>query len=78
VIRATIGELDHDYQFNGPILAPGFGEQGGTVADLVRIFGTARGQVLPSSSRGMVRPGPDVHRLRDNALAMRDQLAALA
>src|SRR6478735_6030458 len=33
VIGATIGESDEDFAFNGPILAPGFGAQGGTVAD---------------------------------------------
>src|SRR3954471_6005542 len=38
VIGATIGESDLDLDVNGPILAPGFGAQGGTVADLRRIF----------------------------------------
>ena len=39
VIGATIGDSELDFDFNGPILAPGFGAQGGTVADIRRIFG---------------------------------------
>ncbi len=90
VIGATIGTLPEgrpagpggpagglDLDFNGPILAPGYGEQGGTAADLARIFGAARGHVLPSSSRGLLRRGPSVTALRDAALTVRDELAAL-
>ena len=46
VIGATI-EGGRDFDFDGPILAPGFGAQGGTVDDLRRIFGRAVGHVLP-------------------------------
>ncbi len=63
VVGATIGETDEDLAFNGPVLAPGFGAQGGTLADVRRLFGAAAA-VLPSSSR-------DVLRLRDRT-AMRD------
>ncbi|HEY0888902.1 MAG TPA: orotidine-5'-phosphate decarboxylase [Nocardioides sp.] len=77
VVGATIGsaadsERDHDLAFNGPILAPGFGEQGGTVADIKRIFGDL--PVLPSSSRGLLRHGPSVEALRDAALRTNDEL----
>ena len=60
VVGATIGESDEDFAINGPILAPGYGAQGGTDADLVRIFG-ARGHnlVIPSSSRELLSAGPD-------------------
>jgi orotidine-5'-phosphate decarboxylase len=77
VIGATIADIGVDLDFNGPILAPGFGAQGGTVADLRRIFGSAARHLLPSSSRGLLRAGPSVERLRDAALAVRDDLAAL-
>jgi orotidine-5'-phosphate decarboxylase len=52
----------------GPVLVPGIGEQGGTVDDVRRIFGRAARHVLPSSSRQVLRAGPDKHRLRDAAL----------
>ena len=58
VVGATIGETDADLHFNGPILAPGFGAQGGTVDDIRRIFGSAAAQVAPSSSREVLRAGP--------------------
>jgi orotidine-5'-phosphate decarboxylase len=79
VVGATIGTLSdqgagESLAFNGPILAPGFGAQGGTPADIRRIFGTL--PVLPSSSRELLRRGPDVGALRDAALAVRDELAA--
>jgi len=60
VVGATIGESDEDFNINGPILAPGYGAQGGTDADLVRIFGSDGGNlVLPSSSRELLSAGPD-------------------
>ena len=44
VVGATLGELpaDVDLAINGPLLAPGYGAQGGTAADLRRIFGRSR------------------------------------
>jgi orotidine-5'-phosphate decarboxylase len=59
VVGATIDPGDHDLDINGPLLAPGFGAQGGTVADLRRIFGAGVGRVLPSTSRDLLRQGPD-------------------
>ncbi|GAA4750901.1 orotidine-5'-phosphate decarboxylase [Nocardioides endophyticus] len=72
VIGATIGESDEDFGFNGPILAPGFGAQGGTVADVRRIFGSA--VVLPSSSREVLRAGPDQTAMRDAVQRANDDL----
>lgn len=77
VVGATIGTVSDlgagsSLEFNGPILAPGFGEQGGTAADIRRIFGTL--PVLPSSSRGLLRKGPDVAALREAALATNAEL----
>ena len=77
VIGATVDTRGVDLDVNGPILAPGFGAQGGTVADIGRIFGAAVGAVTPSSSRDLLRRGPDVTRLRDEALRLNDELAAL-
>jgi len=74
VIGATIGESHEDFDFNGPILAPGFGAQGGTVADVRRIFGNA--VVLPSSSREVLRAGPDKAAMRAAAQRANDDLRA--
>jgi orotidine-5'-phosphate decarboxylase len=74
VIGATIGESQLDFDFNGPILAPGFGAQGGTVADIRRIFGSAVSAVTPSSSRELLRKGPSVEAMRDEALRLNDEL----
>ena len=60
VVGATIGDHDGDLAINGPLLAPGYGAQGGTVADLRRIFGSAAPSVLASTSRDLLRHGPDV------------------
>lgn len=50
-----------------PVLAPGFGAQGGTVVALERTFGAARPQVLASSSREILQAGPSVSGLADRA-----------
>jgi orotidine-5'-phosphate decarboxylase len=58
VVGATIDPGTHDLAFNGPILAPGYGAQGGTDDDLLRVFGSSIGQVLPSTSRELLGAGP--------------------
>lgn len=78
VVGATIGNVDESFDINGPLLAPGFGAQGGTVADLRRIFGTAAGAVLASSSRELLRLGPDRQALADGVRRANDELAELA
>jgi orotidine-5'-phosphate decarboxylase len=75
VIGATI-EGGRDFDFGGPILAPGFGAQGGTTDDLRRIFGRAVGHVLPSTSRDLLRAGPDG--LAAAADRLNDELRQLA
>lgn len=77
VIGATIGETGEDLDVNGPFLVPGYGAQGGTTADLRRIFGDASRWVLPSSSREVLRAGPDVAALRDAALRGNDAVQEL-
>ncbi len=76
VVGATIGDTDLDFDFNGPILAPGFGAQGGTVAAIRRIFGGAVGAVTPSSSRELLRKGPSVVAMRDEAMRLNEELRA--
>ena len=70
LLRAVIGHpsvrLQEDFDFNGPILAPGFGAQGGTGR---RRTPDLRGSavVLPSSSREVLRAGPDKAAMREAA-----------
>ena len=78
VVGATIGETSEALDINGPLLAPGYGAQGGTVADLRRIFGTSVGAVLPSSSRELLRAGPDVGALGDAARRVNAELSGLS
>jgi orotidine-5'-phosphate decarboxylase len=78
VIGATIGDTGLDFGFNGPILAPGFGAQGGTPADIRRIFGSAVSVVTPSSSRELLRRGPSVPAMREEAHRLNEELRALS
>ncbi|MBS1907130.1 MAG: orotidine-5'-phosphate decarboxylase [Actinobacteria bacterium] len=62
VIGATIDRsgyaLDDDTLRTVPLLAPGFGAQGATPADLRSRFGTLAGNVLASESRSILSAGP--------------------
>jgi len=60
------------------VLAPGYGAQGGTTADIARIFGTAARHVVPSSSREVLRLGPDLTAMRDAVARANDELRGLA
>jgi len=75
VVGATIGESAEDLVINGPLLAPGYGEQGGGPADIRRIFGAAAPHVLASSSRGVLRLGPDLGAMTDAVRRANDELA---
>lgn len=71
VIGATHRELGCDPSgFNGSILVPGIGAQGGRVADLPRLFGAALGQVLPAASREVIGAGPDAGALHQRVDAL--------
>ncbi|MGY5882055.1 orotidine-5'-phosphate decarboxylase [Modestobacter lacusdianchii] len=64
VVGATLPDLDVDLDgLGGPVLAPGLGAQGGSVADLRRLFGTGRA-VVPTVSRDVLQAGPDGPALR--------------
>jgi len=74
VVGATVGDAAERTGtdltgVNGPLLAPGVGAQGAGPAELAAVFGDARRQVLASSSRGVLRAGPDVAALRRAAEA---------
>ncbi|MDJ0395531.1 orotidine-5'-phosphate decarboxylase [Rhodococcus sp. G-MC3] len=62
--------------FAGPILAPGLGAQGASVADLAQIFEGSTELLLPNSSRGILGVGPSVVALQDAAKALRDEIEA--
>ena len=76
VVGATVapGEVDLS-QLNGPVLAPGFGAQGATEADLRAVFGDALPGLLPASSRDLLRHGPDPDALRRAAQGVNGRLA---
>lgn len=60
VVGGTHASLGCDLDdFNGSILVPGIGAQGGRIEDLATLFGDSVGQVLPTLSRGVVSVGPD-------------------
>ncbi|MEU2349946.1 orotidine-5'-phosphate decarboxylase [Modestobacter sp. NPDC049651] len=64
VVGATLRELDVDLTgLGGPVLAPGLGAQGGSVADLRRLFGSGTA-VVPTVSRDVLAAGPDAAALR--------------
>jgi len=74
VVGATLRNLDVDLDgLGGPILAPGLGAQGGSVADLRRLFGSDRA-VVPTVSRDVLAAGPDVAALRTAAERWTEEL----
>ncbi|SPT54045.1 orotidine 5'-phosphate decarboxylase [Actinomyces bovis] len=69
VVGATTGDavarLGIDLaEANAPLLAPGVGAQGAGAAELQAVFGAARRNVLASTSRGVLRAGPQLAELR--------------
>jgi orotidine 5'-phosphate decarboxylase subfamily 2 len=74
VIGATVGDLGLDITaLNGPILVPGLGAQGGTPADLRRLFGDRPG-IIASASRSVLSAGPDPAALLAAARRHNDEL----
>ncbi|RFU22750.1 orotidine-5'-phosphate decarboxylase [Geodermatophilus marinus] len=64
VVGATLAECDVDLSgLGGPVLAPGLGAQGGSPADLRRLFGDGAA-VVPAVSRDVLAAGPDAAALR--------------
>jgi orotidine-5'-phosphate decarboxylase len=77
VIGATLPRSDFPLdQLRGVILAPGLGAQGAGPTDVAERFaGCAPGCVLPSSSRGLLRHGPDPDSLRSHARSLVHELS---
>lgn len=74
VVGATIDRPGFGLDIGGPLLVPGFGAQGGTAADVRRIFAGVLDRVLPASSRDILRAGPDVAALRERAVRVAGEL----
>ncbi|HEX8861235.1 MAG TPA: orotidine-5'-phosphate decarboxylase, partial [Actinomycetes bacterium] len=67
VVGATIGQTSEDLAVNGPLLVPGLGAQGGTAADIRRIFEGVLDLVVPTSSRDVLGAGPETAALASRA-----------
>ena len=78
VVGATIGSTDEDLDIGGPLLAPGFGAQGGTVEDLQRIFAGVTDRVLPTTSREVLAAGPTVAALVEKVQQVSEAVRGLA
>lgn len=78
VVGATIGETSENLDVGGPLLVPGIGAQGGSLADVRRVFGSAARLVLPSSSRELLAAGPDRIALRAAAERAVEEFGDLA
>lgn len=82
VVGATVGSAVADLavdlpRMGGPILAPGLGAQGATADDVREVFAGALHQVLASSSRDVLRAGPDVASLQERARTVASEVAAI-
>ena len=76
VVGATIGDTGETLDINGPLLAPGYGAQGGTAADIRRIFGAAsRRASWPARRASCSRSGRTAAALRDGVRRANDDLA---
>lgn len=65
VIGGTHRHLGCDVsEFNGSILVPGIGFQGGSMGELPKIFGDAVEHVLPVVGRGILSAGPNPESLQ--------------
>lgn len=60
VVGATVRTPPDLRGFNGPVLMPGVGAQGGTVADIARIATDAAHWAFPNVSRSVLSAGPDI------------------
>ena len=76
VVGATLADAGEDLDCGGPLLVPGLGVQGGTAADVRRLFPGLLDRVVPSVSRSVLEAGPSSAALRAAALRQRDELVA--
>lgn len=76
VVGATHADSGCDLSaFNGSILVPGIGAQGGTIEALTEIFGAALPHVLPTASREVIGHGRA--QLAERASRLLEQVAQL-
>jgi len=73
VVGATVADPPRLDALSGPVLMPGVGEQGGTLADVRRIAGPALGDTLVNVSRHVLRAGPDVGAMRATVVELASQ-----
>ena len=73
VVGATVSDPPRLDGLSGPVLMPGVGEQGGTLADVRRIAGSALPDTLVNISRHVLRAGPDVGEMRAVVSALTTQ-----
>ncbi|KUM31927.1 orotidine 5'-phosphate decarboxylase [Arthrobacter sp. EpRS66] len=81
VVGATIGDAPEKLGIDltaskAPLLTPGLGAQGATAQDIAKSFASSYSQVLGTSSRDILKEGPNVAALREKALRVRDELVA--
>jgi orotidine-5'-phosphate decarboxylase len=75
VVGATVADAGEDLDCGGPLLAPGVGAQGGTAADVRRLFAGVADRVVPVVARDVLAAGPDTAGMREAALRWRDRMA---
>lgn len=69
----------HDLsEFNGPVLVPGMGAQGGRPSDLPRVLGPAVNFAIPSYSRQIAQSGPAATSIRGAIEALQETCRAVA
>lgn len=74
VVGATVGKPPVLNALNGPVLMPGIGAQGATMADAEAIAGEVSHLVFPSVSRSVLAAGPDVAELRKRVAELAKQV----
>ena len=76
VVGGTHQSLGCDVSaFDGSILVPGIGAQGGRMSDLPTLFGAAFTRVLPMVGRDLLGAGPNQNALRDKATQLLESVA---
>ncbi|MFJ2620225.1 orotidine-5'-phosphate decarboxylase [Glutamicibacter sp. NPDC087344] len=81
VVGATIGDAPAKLGIDlaaskAPLLTPGLGAQGATAQDIANAFASSYRQVLGTSSRDILKAGPELTALQDKARQVRDELLA--
>lgn len=76
VVGATLTTADEDLRIEGPLLAPGFGAQGGTADEMAGLFAGVTSFVVPSSSRDVLSAGPSVDGIRAASARAQAQVRA--